>query len=110
VLDSNDSGTAHWVGGCALAGTESQDPSVQGRVEWWLDTSALPDLYWALLVDTGSGTMVRDMDGATHRFGDYAAAAHWLREDEYDRLDDLRADAELQPAANPPVSWLTERA
>lgn len=112
VSDSTDSGIAHWAGACAL--TDSTDTAnvlhSAGRVEWWLDDAALPGLVWALLVETASGgVLVRDRDGTDHAFADYSEAAAWLREDEYSRLDDLRADDGFTPAAPPPVAWLGKR-
>ncbi len=112
VIDSNDSGTAHWSGTCFLADAGDSADTVRsaGRVEWWLDESALPDLLWALLVDAPTGgVLVRDLDGTDHRFDDYDTAIGWLRQDEYERLDHLRAEENFVPARPPPVAWLGKR-
>jgi len=112
VIDSNDSGEAHWAGHCALTDdSAATDPVASaGRIEWWLDGSARPDLYWALLVDhPAGGVLVRDMDGADRAFAAYADAVAWLREDEYEKLDDLWAAEGFIPVAPPPVAWLGKR-
>ena len=112
VSDSTDSGVAHWIGACVLTDSAESTNALHsaGRVEWWLDGAALPGLSWALLVETAwGGVLVRDRDGADHAFADYAEAAEWLRENDYARLEDLRAEAGFKPAAPPPVAWLGKR-
>jgi hypothetical protein len=71
--------------------------------EWWLDSSALPDLYWARLTifDDGSAEVL-DLDGTRHDFALREEAVHWLSEDEYSRMDDLIEDGELPDTTTPP--------
>jgi hypothetical protein len=65
--------------------------------EWWLDASALPQrLLWARLSAYSDGTAdVLDLDGRNHEFGSREEAVHWLYEDEYFPMSDLREEGEL---------------
>lgn len=91
VIDSHDRHEAHWIGNCNRART----PGPGDQVEWWLDVSALPDLYWAELAPIAAGWMVRDLDGVEHPFTSHDAAIAWLREEEYAALDDLKREGEI---------------
>jgi hypothetical protein len=71
--------------------------------EWWLDSSALPDLYWArLTIYSDESAEVLDLDGTYHDFESREDAAHWLREDEYSQLEELIEDGELPDTVTPP--------
>ncbi len=66
--------------------------------EWWLDESALPDEFWALLrILPDGGAVVLDLDG-NHRAFDSIEAARWfLRDDEYRPLADVDDAARYTP-------------
>jgi hypothetical protein len=76
------------------------------RTTWWLDTSALPELFWARLCVHGDGRAeVLDLDGRLHQFPDEDEARKWLREDEYDELDYLRECGDVPAALEPPREY-----
>ena len=73
---------------------------------WWLDTSALPEQFWACLFEDVSGqTVVVDLDGARHHFADRNAAVAWLREDEYESLIELQQVGEVPAGLKPPTDF-----
>jgi hypothetical protein len=73
--------------------------------EWWLDSSALPDLFWARLSLYSDGSAdVLDLDGVYHEFSSREEAQYWLGEDEYKRMSDLIEDGELPPSIAPPTA------
>jgi hypothetical protein len=64
--------------------------------EWWLDSSALPDLYWARLTVYSNGSAdVLDLDGKLHEFSSREEAEYWLGEDEYSPIHHLIEDGEV---------------
>lgn len=66
--------------------------------EWWLDESALPDAYWALLRVLPDGdAVVLDLDGNRHSFDTIDGARRFLREEEYAPLAELDLDARYAP-------------
>lgn len=71
-------------------------------LEWWLDTSALPDAIWARLLPGQDGIHVHNSDDKMALFETLDGAVTWLREDEYDRLDLLKADGAVAPDLAPP--------
>lgn len=114
LLDSNDSGMAHWHGTCASPGI-IKDIARYSRAgvhtTWWLDDSALPSLLWAcLLTADDSRTVILDLNGAAHPFPDPKAAVAWLREDEYDCLTDLRFSGQVALDVRPPAAMVSQAA
>jgi hypothetical protein len=84
------------------------------RQEWWLDTSALPDLRWARLDFYGDyHVQILDLDGQYHHFRSETEAKDWLREDEYAELPGLiRAGdvpLDLEPPSAPSDDLLISR-
>ena len=110
VLDSNESGVAHWIGSCRLPqlGFEVVQPATDGfQIEWWLDDSALPDLFWACMITWPDGlASVLTPDGTEHRFDRMSAAYDWLREDEYDTLSFLVLDDKISRQTAPPADLI----
>jgi hypothetical protein len=75
------------------------------EITWWLDRSALPDLFWARLrYYDARYAEVLDLDGQVHRFPTKEEAADWLREDEYSMLDDLIDDGEVSTETMQPTA------
>lgn len=73
------------------------------ETSWWLDWSALPDLFWARLQVAADGaSIVLDLDGKYHYFPDRHAAHMWLNEDEYSLLAHLMDEVEFEPT--PPMA------
>jgi hypothetical protein len=72
-------------------------------LEWWLDTSAMPDrLLWARLLVGIDGVQVFDLDGRMHLFDRLDDAVAWLRADEYEALEILRAEGDVEADIGPP--------
>jgi len=109
ILDSQDENQAHWVGTCRFDGGDTAQSHISSDVccEWWLDDSALPDLFWACLISSpGRSAIVLDLDGVQHTFADYRAAAAWLREDEYDLSSFLIGQSTIDIDVVPPAQMV----
>lgn len=70
--------------------------------EWWLDQAALPQLFWAAVVMGLDGIRLHLQDGQMILFDDPDDVIHWLSEEEFSPLDDLRADGEVARDLKPP--------
>lgn len=108
-MDSHDTGVAHWVGSCGLSDADTRIASQAGQAittEWWLDDSALPDLWWACLVEFGdNGAVVIDRDNKEHQFSCYDEAVEWLRGDEFDSLQNLVDVGSVDAKIKGPVAF-----
>jgi hypothetical protein len=77
--------------------------SEAAETTWWLDHSGLPDLLWARLRVFPDGTAeVFDLDGHYFHFPTTDEAVLWLNEDEYQGLDSLIEDGDVEPGLQPP--------
>lgn len=74
---------------------------------WWLDQAALPDLFWAAVVIGLDGVRIHLQDGQIVLCDSVEDALHWLSEEEFLPLDDLRADAEVPPDLQPPEDFFS---
>ncbi len=109
MLDSQDEHLAHWVGICNLEKDEKSQEHILTNIsaQWWLDESALADLYWACLISLpGRGAVVVDLDGTEHAFAGYEAAVTWLREDEYEPILQLVERNEIASDVLPPAQMI----
>ncbi|MGE0667623.1 MAG: hypothetical protein AB7O49_13785 [Sphingomonadales bacterium] len=86
MLDSIDSGEAHWIGSCGW--------------QWWLDEPALPDLRWARLDALGSRAVIR-VGGTVMNFASPEEALRWLAEEEFIPLPDAIAAGSVPPDVEP---------
>lgn len=79
MLDSNDAGTAHWLGHCKMADDTSETGATD---ELWLDEAALPERL-ACVVTPLSSSLIRvtDCDGHAHVFATREAALTWLAQE-----------------------------
>jgi hypothetical protein len=85
------------------------DRPASRKVEWWLDASAFPELFWARLTAYEDGSaQVFDLNGRHHPFDSVEKARLWLAEDEYESLDGLIREGTLDSSVAPP-SGLTDR-
>lgn len=73
-------------------------PGGEGEtVEWWIDSTALPNVVWARLgVNADGSAEVVDPGGRTHHFHSRTHASNWLSEDEFARASTLD-ESELLP-------------
>lgn len=75
------------------------------KEEWWLDASALPDLYWARLsVFSETCVEVFDLDGRYKYFDREGDAVAWLQEDEYERLGALVGEGRVESSVMSPAA------
>ena len=76
-------------------------------VQWWLDSSALPDLYWARLqINTHGTAEIRDLDDRIHHFSTIEEARQFLREDEYQPLHELIEEGLVSASTQHPPSFI----
>ena len=87
MLDSADTGEAHWIGSC--------------HWQWWLDEAALPARRWGQLVRIDEGSMIILSEGTLH-FSSVHDALAWLAEEEYVPLADALADGRVPAQVIPP--------
>jgi len=70
---------------------------------WWLDQSALPDLYWARVQTwDGHGFVVLDCDGRTTILENCGSPSAFMAEDEYVPYEELLADGAIPADTRPP--------
>ena len=75
-------------------------------IEWWIDTSALPELIWARLKIKEDGKCeILDIDNKTHYFKNQKEARLFLLEDEYGSLTSLIKEGELPSSTQPPEKF-----
>lgn len=89
VVDSQDSGEAHWIGACDY--------------EWWLDEPALPTLRWAQLKRGDGHEFVIWCEGEAFHFTTIGETLLWFSDEDYIPYKDAIADGLIAATTKAPT-------